>query len=171
MQSPCNPRSAPHKRSADDHHHKSRRPPSWAAHRRRQVQCALGRLPQVGRLPTPAATASQRGVRLDPESWAAAPRSGGDEKWLAAAQTFKSSFGPNDVWLADYVESRLARTFVLVGCGLWWTEVALSGHSFPTYSPRQAECGEWSPNRARPPMSTGQSCRPLRSVTGGPLRG
>jgi len=93
MQSPCNPRSAPHKRSADDHHHKSRRPPSWAAHRRRQVQCALGRLPQVGRLPTPAATASQRGVRLDPESWAAAPRSGGDEKWLAAAQTFKSSLG------------------------------------------------------------------------------
>jgi hypothetical protein len=95
----------------------------------------------------------------------------GDEKWLAAAQTFKSSLGHNDVWLADYIESLLTRTFVLVGCGLWWTEVALSGHSFPTYPPRRAVCGERSPSRARPPMSTGQPCRPLRGVTGGPLHG
>ena len=87
------------------------------------------------------------------------------------AESFKSSFGHNDVWLADYVESGLARTFVLVGCGLWWTEMALSGHSFPTYSPREAPRGEGSNRPAHPVMSPSQHWRPLRSVTGGPLHG
>ena len=87
------------------------------------------------------------------------------------AESFESSLGHNDVWFADYVESRLARTFVLVGCGLWWTEMALSGHSFPTYSPREASRGEGSTHPAHPVMSPGQHWRPLRSVTGGPLHG
>ena len=87
------------------------------------------------------------------------------------AESFESSLGHNDVWLADYVESSLARTFVLARWGLWWTEVASSGHSFPAYSPRQSSRGERSPIRTRHAMSTGQPCWPLRSVTGGPLHG
>jgi hypothetical protein len=84
---------------------------------------------------------------------------------------FNSSLAHSDVWLDDYVKSLLTRTFVLGSCGPLWTDVALSSHSFPTYSPRQPSRGEWAHRFVRPPMSTVQPWRPLRSVTGGPLHG
>src|SRR5665647_3821778 len=56
---------------------------------------------------------------------------------------FKSSLGHNDVWFADYVKSSPTRTFVLAGCGHSWTEVASTGHSFPTYSPRKSPRGDF----------------------------
>jgi hypothetical protein len=59
----------------------------------------------------------------------------------------RSSLGHTDVWLANYVKTRLARTFVLARV---WTQVARSGLQYPlipTYSPTEAHA--WG--KAQPP--------------------
>jgi hypothetical protein len=55
---------------------------------------------------------------------------------------------------------------VVDSCGQNWPHVGIHSPRIPHGSPR---VGNVPPIRAGPPVSTGQTCRPLRSVTGGRL--